>query len=457
MSLARIVCDHIGHKRGVCRLVAILAAFLIAATTCELTLAQGVRPPRTPTRPDRTNRTRPRPDAPPAEEPAPAEKEDQQQEPTYQEQTVDKDAKGNQTIASGALTKGKFEGDDKDKFDKYYKSYFLPQWSQVKNIGNLPKLRKQLRNELAKKSLGGLAVHDYLNEIVLEAMKEFVAGDFHPAVRVNAMLMIGDLNQSVGGDNPVPLPEALTFLVASAADGSKLPDSLRTVAMVGILRHARAKIQDDEVRKSLTLAMRSMASADLPTGPAGLGRAWIRMQAIETLGALKSAGDDNAVLRELLKNVADAKLPFFVRSAAVNALGELDYSSANGISAVETAAALGQHALDLCDDELRLAKKAADDWQSARKPGEDPQLVKKPATFISRRRMLERLHAVAAALKGIAPLAREKDQPPVNELQETISKARGTLESRTDEDKELKSDVVDLQKKLKEWLQKRGK
>jgi hypothetical protein len=386
----------------------------------------------------------------------PAEKEDQQQEPTYQEQTVDKDAKGNQSIASGALTKGKFEGNDKDKFDKYYKSYFLPLWSQSKSVGNLPKLRKQLRSELAKKSLGGSEVHDRLNEIVLESMKELVAGDFHPAVRVNAMLMIGDLNQS-GGDNPVPLPEALTFLVASAADGSKLPDSLRTVAMVGVLRHARAKIQDDEVRKSLTLAMLRVTSADLPTGPAALGRAWIRMQAIETLGALKSVGDDNAVLRELLKNVTDGSLPFFVRSAAANALGELDYSSANGINAVETTVTLGQHALDLCDDELRLAKKAADDWQSARKPGEDPQLVKKPATFISRRRVLERLHAVVAVLKAIAPLAREKDQPPVNELQETISKARGTLESRTDEDKELKSDVVDLQKKLKDWLQKRGK
>ena len=60
-------------------------------------------------------------------------------------------------------------------------------------IANLPEYRKQLRNNLHRAKGDS---HDHLNVLVLEFMKRHVAENYHPAVRVNAMLMIGELTVS---------------------------------------------------------------------------------------------------------------------------------------------------------------------------------------------------------------------------------------------------------------------
>ena len=45
----------------------------------------------------------------------------------------------------------------------------------------------------------------------LDFLKKLVVGDYHPAVKINAMLAIGELNrvEQSGRDAAVPLPEAL--------------------------------------------------------------------------------------------------------------------------------------------------------------------------------------------------------------------------------------------------------
>jgi hypothetical protein len=276
-------------------------------------------------------------------------------------------------------------------------------------------------------------------------MKTLVAGDFHPAVKVNAMLMIGELNrvEQTGHDAAVPLPEALTALIA-AAGKANLPDGLRVAAMIGILRHADAGIKDDDTRKSLTTVMLRLVAADLPAGSAPTGRAWLVVQAAETLGKLGSVGDGNAVFQALLKRVGDSKLPFLVRSAAANSLGQLDYSSATGINPVETAATVGQFALDACVEELRLAKES-----------------KKP---VSRRRMLQRLNAALMVLgeeddkdrKGITPLAKEPAQQAfLAGLQKPVKAARDVLDYKREEAADMKPHLVELQKKLDASLQKK--
>ena len=56
-------------------------------------------------------------------------------------------------------------------------------------------------------------VYHHLNDLVLEFMQSSSPGKYHPAVRFNAMLAIGEL---AGADRPgaPPLPEALKVLVA---------------------------------------------------------------------------------------------------------------------------------------------------------------------------------------------------------------------------------------------------
>ncbi len=171
-------------------------------------------------------------------------------------------------------------------------------------------------------------------------MQKLAAGNsYHPAVRVNAMLMIGELNRVE--QPPTPLPEALDVMIA-AVQSPKLSDAVRATALVGIKRHVVAGISDEEVRKKLTAALLKVAADDLPAGATRDGREWILRQALEILGRSGSVGENNAVFTLLAKTLSDAKLPLKIRTAAAESLGRLNYSGATGINPADVAAILGQ-------------------------------------------------------------------------------------------------------------------
>ncbi len=351
--------------------------------------------------------------------------------------------KQNTNAVNQMLSQGRFGSGEEQVFDQFYQEYILPQWTQPKEIASLPKLRHDLGNQLRKQHAGApLTVHDHLNSLVLEFMQKLAAGKYHPAVRVNAMLMIGELNRVE--QPPTPLPEALAVMIA-AVQSSKLSDAVRATAMVGIKRHVAAGIADEDVRKTLTAALLKVAADGFPTGTARVGREWILRQAIDILGRLGSVGENNAVFTLLSKTLSDSKLPLKTRTAAADALGRLSYSGATGINPADVAAMLGQLAIDACTEELRQAKNS-----------DDP---------ISRPRLMERLSAVLLALvggedasrKGIVSLVGEPNQQAsLTELRKTIESVTDLLSDKKHDSDKLEGPVEELRTKLEAWLKKKG-
>jgi hypothetical protein len=344
------------------------------------------------------------------------------------------------------LMAGRFDSaDNQALFDKFYQDYFLARWTEVKTIANLPAYRKELRNShLGKKSSGGGAqVHDHLNELVLDFMNKLANGPYHPAVQVNAMQMIGDLN-SVESP-PTPLPEALGVLIA-AVENTKLPEAVRVAAMVGIERHVASQIRDEDVRKTLTNALLKVATTDPPQDDADAAREWILVQAVETLGRLGSVGENSAVFNALAKTLANSRLSLYTRGVAAGSLGLLNYSDAAGINPVDAAAQLGQFLMDACDEELKLAKETSQP--------------------ISRRRIKQRICAALSALiggedaarKGIVSLAREPGQQAfLVELRKTIESLNDFIDDKKHESDDLQAPVTKLRTELDAWLKKKPK
>jgi hypothetical protein len=361
----------------------------------------------------------------------------------YDELPVNAGLKKNTSSVGHMLSEGRFDAaGGQQLFDDYYQDFLLPQWTPTKDIANLPKLRHDLGNQLRKKNAGAPAtVHDHFNALLLEFMQKLAAGNYHPAVRANAMLMIGELNRVE--QPPTPLPEALEVMVA-AVQSSKLSDGVRAVAMVGIKRHVIAGVADEDARKKLTAVLLHLAADEMPAGTARDGREWILRQAIDILGRLGSVGENNAVFRLLANTVSNAKLPLKTRTAAAESLGRLDYSGASGINAADVAAVLGQLAIDACAEELQQVKNS------------DP---------ISRPRLMERLSAVLLALvggedasrKGIISLAGEPNQQAfLGELQKTIESMTDWLSDKKHDDDKPEGSVQELQTKLEAWLKKKA-
>lgn len=411
----------------------LLLAWAVSITWCNVALGQGALdqpdPPAAAAR-----------DADDAAEPADAEEPTDEPKKEFASLPVDPSLKNTSGTINSILMAGRFEGDQqKQAFDDFYLKYFLPRWTQQKNYGTIPGYRKELRVSHLGRRSANAAVHDHLNGLVLEFMKKLATGPYHPAVQVNAMLMIGELN-SVEQPTPVPLPEALDVLIG-AVDDPNAPDAIRAAALVGIQRHVAMGKLSDEARKKLDTDLLKLASSELPKGSAAEGRDWIIGQALETLGNLGSVGDNGAVVKQMLKAVADTKLSFSTRVIAAESLGNLNYSGAAGVNPVDAAAVLGRFAIDACANEI--------------------QLVKEHEYPVSRRRMKQRLGAVIKALagggaedkKGIASLAKDDAAKAfIGELQKETEGMFKTLDDPRHEGDDMEEPVGQLQEKLKAWL-----
>ena len=428
-----------------CRLP-LLIALISGIMACQAAVAQ--RPPagrRVPPGPlDGMLAPGQRPPAVREPEPLPADPNEKAPQPDkkYDELTLTK-AEEAKYMRQGSeirriLVEKKFDG-NQQMFDENINRYFLGRWTLWKNVTLLPSFRNQLTNYFRQTKSG--PVYDRLNTLALDFMNKVVRGNYNPAARINAMLAIGELNsvEPSGNEPAVPLPAALTSLIAAVND-AKLPDAIHAVAMVGVLRHLEAGVRDEAARRSVSEAMLRLVTADPPAGTSAAGQEWIMAQAADALGLLGATGDGNKVFNALVGIVADARYSNRTRCVAARALGRLNYTGATGIDPLAAGAKLARFAADCCTEEARTSKEAA-----------------QPIPF---NRIKQHLDAVLTALggvdnshKGIISLARQPaQQTPLAELQKSIK----TLSDMPGEGRDLGPPVEDLDKKLEAWLQAQG-
>ena len=233
-------------------------------------------------------------------------------------------------------------------FEDYYLNYALPRWTLERNIPLIATdfWMRELRIELQNAKAG--EPRTILLQNVMKIMSEIVKDEaFHPAVRCNAMLAIGYLNEQeaeVGHTRAVPLAAALPVLLGAVKDADQI-DAVRVAALVGLVRHCREGIASEPARNAVMQLLLTVATtADPPAGRSHDGHAWMRTLAIDALGGLKQVGPNNSVATALAAIVGDKAAPLNVRTAATRALGGLNYQPASGLKPRDLAVTLAQFA-----------------------------------------------------------------------------------------------------------------
>lgn len=203
----------------------------------------------------------------------------------------------------------------------------LPQLSKDANRAGIARTRQRIR-ELALRDAAKELV-DPINGTLRDAMlAQATAPEAEPLLRVNAMLLVGEL---VGADGK-PWPGAAQPLADAAAD-AKLPLDVRIAAVAGLAQHVRAAASGaPEVAAIAGPAVAGLVTAP-PEGDA-VARRWLVTRALELLPAVAPpAGAIAATATILADDAADTDLR--VRAAA--ALGKLARPDAN----IDAAAAVG--------------------------------------------------------------------------------------------------------------------
>ncbi len=214
--------------------------------------------------------------------------------------------------------------------------------SVVRQIGNA----KQEKSALA-------AVNAFLLQRLSEIAWEGPVNRHSPHARYMCMLALGDLNAEeptlVGAGTVKPMPEALPELhkVIEAEDALA---AVKVAALVGILRHAKAGIDDKAREKKLVVDLATLVKQTTPPeGETVDGQQWMRRQAIEILGVLKQAGPNNEAIEPLVTALLDKTEPINLRLDAARALGQIKVP-ANALGE-DVTAQLGELTLELLRNE----------------------------------------------------------------------------------------------------------
>lgn len=358
------------------------------------------------------------------------------------------------------LREGRFDALPQPAFEEYYTKYAFPRWTQASSYNLLPQHRKDLKTEL-QTGKGGGPPHDRLVQLALEYFSKLADGHYHPAVRANAMLAIGDLYAREQQDVktlPVPLPAAIPVLLRAVEAADQI-DAVRVAALVGLKQHAELGVADPQVvNQQIIPAMLKIAGTKVSPGRTVEGHAWMRARACDVLGALRVAGQQGEVVKALAEIAGDSTAHFMARSAAAAAIGKINYQGVP-VDPTQVASQVGKLAADALAQEAQLEAPDFDALLREKKGGtssmygmpgmegsmdssmmmedmysgmpgmgapasadEERKKLEKEYSLNLRRRLMQRVNAAKVGLQGITKAATNPQQQGyVNQLTDRLA------------------------------------
>lgn len=333
---------------------------------------------------------------------------------------------------------------DGGQFDAAARSYvtqvILPQLGLEANRGTIERVRRRIRETVLSDIADEKAFNDAA-KTVLDTMAAVARNaDTEPVVRVNAMLLAGELRAK---DNR-PLPAAAPVLAAAAAD-MRQPLEVRIAAAAGLARHAEAAKAGGDVAviaKAVGPALVPMLVGDPMTDPAA-AIDWLTGRGLAIMQALGPQTGSKEALAAAARILGDGTRSVDVRVRAAAALGAAATANAgvDAARAVESVRGLTISGLEAdlaAAERLRLERRVAGGTgqpggQPAAAPNNEPTIP-----TLACRRNAWRLAMCADAIDGAdggAGLASllGNAAAPAKELAVSLRKAAAGLDAHPDE------------------------
>lgn len=258
---------------------------------------------------------------------------------------------------------------DKEMLNKYFKGYYFPSMTRQdpKSLGELAEFREDLF-KLYINQAKSKVVRDYLITLTGKEMGIIALGNYHPAVRYNAVLLIGMLDEEPadrGGKPPVPWKKGTNVLLIllekdSLGSGDQqvlIPMSAKVGALVGLQRHARFGI-DPAMNDRVTLAAMKLIDQQEPAeGVSKDVNAWVRCLAARVLVTQFEKSANQTVLDAVTSLIGDPEMQLDDRCYAAALLGELELEGVANLEVQPTTVALASLAKSVMQSEAKLAKK----------------------------------------------------------------------------------------------------
>ena len=369
-----------------------------------------------------------------------------------------------------ALRKWDNPSADQKAINEYFGKYYFPAMTDLtpEGLGQLAEMREDLFRRFIH-AASVKAAQDYLTALTLKAMTVIASDNYHPAVRYNAVLILGQLDKeySTRGTKPVPLPEAtaelLKLMESDELNGVKVPLMLKVGALVGLERHCRFGLDPQYAERTTKAALAVIGQKELPPDTTADVYHWVQCQAARVLARQYEAGPTGEAHNAITGLVADTKLSLADRCSMAAILKEMDYSAANGVDTAAAVAALGDLAKDVMKDESAHAREYREEILGdgagaigrvgrggsprmglGRGGPEGPEY--------KRNRLLARLQSLADGVGAIQPAAPPEQQEKLKQLAGLLEPVISTAGEKDALDEEVVTEVLRLAQEIDQMV-----
>jgi hypothetical protein len=362
----------------------------------------------------------------------------------YRSDPPEPEAKKAQSAATQAIRNPASFAANQAQIKEFFNNYYFKHMtgSSPEQLATLGIARYALFRDFLWKSEND-QVQKALTDLAYEAMRNIlVAKDppYHPAVRYNAILILGMLDEQYAREGATARPpkpharanSALAAIVKLAADDKAnhdFPPAVILGAVIGLERHAqlRGSLPPNNV-KAMSDALIALVNQSQPI--LEMDREafnWLRLRAANALATLGTPGQNNAVHDALVKLIGDLKSTDD-RCSAAALLAKIKYDGAK-VDGAATADRLFALARDLATEESKRAtefneKQITGGFNPGYSDGGySPGGVTPPEKF-PRRQVLARLTDLRMGLQAAKPLVPAEAQPKIDSLVAAIDPVR---------------------------------
>jgi hypothetical protein len=250
-------------------------------------------------------------------------------------------------------------GAAQEDVDNYLRGFFFPSMTQTtaEALGEIATLRERLIKQYIGQA-GNAATQEYLIGQTFSFARGMARNNFHPAVRYNAALILGDLNSKVS-DPQVPLKQATEELLELTEQEQfnkiPVPESVKLGAVLGLERHARLGI-DPSLADRLTKAMIGVINSKAPEDVDPAVHDWVRSTAALTLANQYAKTPNREAQVAIISLIVDSTANLDDRCLAAAALERITFAAGADIDGKASTDAMGKLTLDVITDAAKLAE-----------------------------------------------------------------------------------------------------
>ena len=258
------------------------------------------------------------------------------------------EARRARTEAKTAARKG-VESGNVDAAKPYLTGYLYPLMTQPDALTEAGTMRDTFFRTYLRSDLNQAARQQLIGGSILPAMKTIANGaDYYPAARLNAIAMIGRLDDRGlvrnGSDAtpPVPSSAAFTFL-SSALNDVNIPPYLKAAAMQGLVRHlkidraVRGRLLNDGARNTLTTFAVNTIEDKTPGQDQWQPELnyWLKRRSVQLIGEVGTPGTGGKLVGVLMNIANDETQTLWMQFDAVQALRQINFTGVPGKKASE--------------------------------------------------------------------------------------------------------------------------